>query len=61
MSILLKDVPADVKKIILEMQSDIKLKKQVGKYSQEKVIYQALRDYHGLLSTLKELKPTQAS
>ena len=57
MSILLKDVPDDVRKIILQMQSDIKNKKQVGKYSQEKVIYQALREYWGLVNTLKELKP----
>jgi hypothetical protein len=54
MSILLKDVPKDVKSIILQLQSDAKIKKNIGKYSQEKVIYQALRDYWGLIKTLEQ-------
>jgi len=51
--------PPDIKKIIVKIQIDIKQKKNVGKYSQEKVIYQIIRDYEGLISTLKQLKDSK--
>ena len=42
-SILLRDVPEDVLKIIVEKQRDEKNKKLIGQYSLQKAVYTLLR------------------
>lgn len=47
------ELPEDVKSFVLKMQGEIKSKKGVGKYSQQKTIVTMLRDYMGLINTFK--------
>lgn len=44
-TIHLKDMPIDVRKIILEKQMEIKLNKNVRHYSQQLTIYHILREW----------------
>lgn len=39
------DMPEDVRKYLLKIQMEIKLKKKVGKYSQQLTIYQIIREH----------------
>lgn len=44
-TILLKNVPKDIMRTILKVQSEVKMKKEIGKYSQEKAVYKIISDY----------------
>ena len=50
----LKDMPADVKQILLKVQAEKKIEKNMLQYSIEAAIYSVVREYD-------KLKPKQAS
>lgn len=54
MTIHLTDMPEDVRAHILKVQMQIKLKKKIGKYSQQLALYQIVREH--ILLTEKEKK-----
>lgn len=44
-SIKLNDIPTEIWNDILKTQSELKIKKKCGQYSQEKTVYAMLEDY----------------
>jgi hypothetical protein len=49
----LKDIPLDVKRHILKIQGEIKIKKGISQYSQQLAIFQIIRE-HQQLTTKNE-------
>lgn len=54
MSNLLKDFPADARKAVLIKQAEMKAIKKQGKYSQKHTIIQIVKEWAGIMSTLKQ-------
>ena len=54
---LLKDFPTEARKAVLIKQAEMKAVKKQGKYSQKHALIQIVKEWMGIMSTLKATNP----